>query len=340
VRRNRRRFWKSESDTDKVAAYQTLYEALVTVTKLAAPFIPFVTDAMYRNLVLAVQPDAPMSVHLADFPEADVSLIDEKLLKETGSVIKVVSVGRAARSAAKLKVRQPLPEVLVKPRNPDEREGLERFSQQVLEELNVKGLTVVTPEQSSEIMSYSVKANFKLLGPKLGKKLPEVQKALAGVNGSQVAAQVRAGQNVEVKLADGETVSLAPDEVLVEAKQKEGFTVVEDGGYVVALNTTVTPELKREGLLRDLVRFVQDTRKNAGFNVSDKITTYYLFESDKDGTAASLEEALNDPAGARYVMAETLSTELHKGDAPNGIAFSQMVDLDGANLKLSLVKNG
>ncbi len=339
VRRNRRRFWKSESDTDKLAAYQTLYEALVTVTKLAAPFIPFVTDDMYRNLVLAVQPDAPMSVHLADFPKADPALIDEKLLKETGSVIRVVSLGRAARSAAKLKVRQPLLEVLVKPRNADEREGLERFVQQVLEELNVKNLQVVTPEQSSDIMNYTIKANFKLLGPKLGKRLGEVQKVLAGVNGSQVAAQVRAGQNVSVTLSDGETISLTPEEVLVEAKQKEGYAVVEDGGYVVALNKTVTPELKREGLLRDLVRFIQDSRKNAGFNVSDKISTYYQFEADKEGLSAELDAALAETSGARYVMSETLSTTVTKGDAPNGNAFIQVVDLDGANLKLSLVKN-
>ncbi|NWJ96238.1 MAG: isoleucine--tRNA ligase [Chloroflexi bacterium] len=338
VRRNRRRFWKSESDTDKLAAYQTLYEALVTVTKLAAPFIPFLTETLYRNLVLSVNPDAPISVHLSDYPEADVSLIDEKLLKETGSVIRVVSLGRAARNAAKLKVRQPLLEVLVKPRTPEERVGLERFAQQVLEELNVKALQVVTPEESSDIMSYTIKANFKLLGPKLGKKLPEVQKALAGVNGSQVAAQLRAGQHLSVMLASGETITLTPSEVLVEAKQKEGYAVVEDGGYVVALNTTVTPELKREGLLRDMVRFIQDSRKNAGFNVSDKITTYYLVESDKNGVGAALEEALSDPTGHHYVISETLSTALHLGDAPDNTAFIQIVELDGANLKLSLVK--
>ena len=340
VRRNRRRFWKSEGDSDKLAAYQTLYEALVTVTKLAAPFIPFVTEAMYRNLVLTVQPDAPMSVHLNDFPVADPALIDEKLIKETGSVIKVVSLGRAARSAAKLKVRQPLLEVLVKPRTLDEGAGIERFAQQVLEELNVKAVQVVTAEQSSEIMSYTIKANFKLLGPKMGKKLPQLQKALAGVNASQVAAQYRAGQSISVILTDGETVTLAPEEILVEAKQREGYAVVEEGGYMVALNTSVTPELKREGLLRDLVRFIQDSRKNAGFNVSDKITTYYLVEADNgEKLGADLEEALADASGTRYVMAETLSTALHKGDAPNAQAFSQTVDLDGAKLKLSLHRN-
>ncbi len=338
VRRNRRRFWKSESDTDKVAAYQTLYEALVTVTKLAAPFIPFITEAMYRNLVLPVNPGAPGSVHLVDFPEADLSLIDEKLIVETGSVIKVVSLGRAARSAAKLKVRQPLAEVLVKPRNPEEKEGLERFAQQVLEELNVKQMQVVSPEQSGEIMSYTIKANFKLLGPKMGKKLPELQKALAGVNGSQAAGRVRNGQNLEITLPEGEIVVLAPDEVLVEARQKEGYVVAEDSGYVVALNTTITPELKREGLLRDLVRFIQDTRKTAGFNVSDKIELYYQMELGSDGVAASLDQALADPAGARYIMAETLAVALHKGETPEGSGFSQLVELDGSNLKLGLVK--
>jgi isoleucyl-tRNA synthetase len=154
VRRNRRRFWKSESDTDKLAAYQTLYEALVTVARLCAPFIPFVADEMYRSLVQVVEPDAPESVHLCDWPEADASLIDEALIKDTATVIRVVSLGRAARSAAKLKVRQPLLEVLVKPREASEAGALTRFKQQVMEELNVKDLVVV--EDGADIMSYNL----------------------------------------------------------------------------------------------------------------------------------------------------------------------------------------
>ena len=336
VRRNRRRFWKSESDTDKLAAYQTLYEALVTVAKLSAPFIPFVSDEMYRSLVQAVEPGAPESVHLCDWPVADTSLIDEALLKDTATVIRVVSLGRAARSAAKLKVRQPLLEVLVKPREVSEAAGLNRFKQQVMEELNVKDLVVV--QDGADIMSYNVKANFKLLGPKLGKRLGEVQKALGQMDGSAVAANLRNGQSVDVTLESGDTLTLAPEEVLVEAKQREGFAVVEDGGYAVALNKTVTPELKREGLLRDVVRFIQDGRKKADFQISDKITVYYRVTRDANSLAADLAEALNSPDSVRYLQAETLSTAVNEGDAPAG-ASTQEVELDGALLQLGLVKN-
>jgi isoleucyl-tRNA synthetase len=338
VRRNRRRFWKSENDTDKLAAYQTLYEALGTLSLLLAPFTPFVSETLYRNLVLSVNPNAPESVHLADYPVADESLIDEQLLRETNSVIKVVSVGRAARSAAKLKVRQPLLEVLVKPKTFSEASGLRRFEQQVLEELNVKAMTLV--EEGSEMMSFSLKANFKLLGKKLGKQMQAVQKALQSMSNEQAVtanAKLRAGENLLVTLEDGATVELLPEEVLVDAKQKEGYAVSEEGGYVVALNTTVTPELKREGLLRDFVRFIQAARKEADFNVSDTITTFYEVVEDADGLLKDLTEALADPQSVKYVQAETLSKELVRGNPGNG-AFSQTVDMEGAKLQLSLVK--
>ncbi len=337
VRLNRRRFWKSESDSDKLAAYQTLYEALVTVSKLCSPFIPFMSDAMYRNLAQSVDPNAPESVHLCDWPVADESLIDEALLKDTATVIRVVSMGRAARSASKLKVRQPLLEVLVKPREAAESASLNRFKQQILEELNVKDMILV--EDGADIMSYNVKANFKLLGPKLGKRLGEVQKALGVMDGSVVNARLRTGQPISVRLEGGEMLELQPEEVLVEAKQKEGYAVVEDGGYVVALNKLVTPELKREGLLRDLIRFVQSARKDADFNITDKITVYYRVSRDANDLVADLAAALSDPEAVRYVQAETLSTALHEGATENTTAFTQEVELDGSLLQLGLVRN-
>lgn len=337
VRRNRRRFWKSENDSDKLAAYQTLYEALVAVTKLAAPFVPFITEAMYRNLVLPVDANAPHSVHLTTFPVADQSLIDERLLRDTASVIKAVSVGRAARSLAKIKVRQPLLEVMVKPRTSSEAEGLLRFKQQVLEELNVKDMTLAAADGTSDVMSYVVKPNFKLLGKKLGKKMQDVQKALTGADSRAVAQAVSAGENVAVKLENGEEITLAPAELVVEARQKEGYTVVEDGGYLVALNVTVTPELKREGLLRDLVRSIQSARKDADFNIADRITTYYTVVQDNDGLLFDLQTTLTDPEAARYVQAETLSANLVNSPPPTD-AFVQEADLDGAILKLGLVR--
>ncbi len=337
VRRNRRRFWKSESDSDKLAAYQTLYEALVTVSKLCAPFIPFTADAMYRNLVQSVDPAAPESVHLCDWPEADKSLIDEALLKDIGTVIKVVSLGRAARSASKLKVRQPLLEVLIKPRDPAEAAGLTRFKQQVLEELNVKEMQVVT--DGADILNYTIKANFKLLGPKLGKRLGEVQKALGALDGGAANAKLRAGQSLTVTLADGETLELSPEEVLVDAKQREGYAVVDEGGYAVALNKLVTPELKREGLLRDLIRFIQSARKDADFNITDKIAVYYRAVGDASGLEADLTEALAEPEALRYVQAETLAISVQAGSANNPAAFFKEDDLDGTLLQLELLRN-
>jgi isoleucyl-tRNA synthetase len=150
-------------------------------------------------------------------------------------------------------------------------------------------------------------------------------------------AKLRAGENLLVTLEDGATVELLPEEVLVDAKQKEGYAVSEEGGYVVALNTTVTPELKREGLLRDFVRFIQAARKEADFNVSDTITTFYEVVEDADGLLKDLTEALADPQSVKYVQAETLSKELVRGNPGNG-AFSQTVDMEGAKLQLSLVK--
>ena len=337
VRLNRRRFWKSESDSDKLAAYQTLYETLVTLTKLIAPFVPFTSDDMYRNLVQSVEPTAPESVHLCDWPSADPGLIDEALIRDTAVVIRVVGLGRAARQAAKLKVRQPLLEVLVKPREAGDAGSLTRFKQQVLEELNVKDMTIV--EDGADIMRYNLKANFKLLGPKLGKRLGAVQKALAGLDGSATVARLKSGQPLTVTLDDGETIELTQAEILVEAQQKEGYAVVEEGGYAVALNRLVTPELKREGLLRDVVRLIQSARKDANFNVADKITVHYAVNRDANSLAADLDAALADPDALRYVQAETLTTALQSGQSDAPDAFRQEVELEGALLGLSLRRN-
>lgn len=337
VRRNRRRFWKSENDSDKLAAYQTLYEALVTVTKLAAPYIPFITEVMYRNLVLSVDPTAPVSVHLTNYPRADVSLIDVGLIQDTAAVINAVSTGRAARSAAKIKVRQPLLEVMVKPPTKEAAAGLTRFKQQVLEELNVKEMTLAAADGTSEMMSYAIKPNFKLLGKKLGKQLPLVQQALSQVDARTVAQEVSAGQNVTVTLPDGQTITLTPEEVTIEARQKEGYAVAEDKGYLVALNITVTPELRREGLLRELVRAIQDTRKKANFNISDRINVYYAVMHDNDGLFADLQGALANDEASRYVQSETLAASLVNA-APSAAAYVEEVDLDGAVLKLGLAK--
>jgi isoleucyl-tRNA synthetase len=268
VRRNRRRFWKSENDEDKRAAYVTLYETLVIIAKLCAPLTPFVTEAMYRNLVLKVAPDAPQSVHLTDWPKADARLIDERLLEEMELLIKVVELGRSARSAAAIQSRQPLPEIVVRVGTEREVEALQNLESQLREELNVK--TVRFLEFDSDLINYTLRPNLPVVGKLLGKRVPEFIKALQTVNPREVADNVRRGATTPLRLED-EVVEFEPSSFLIDVKSPEGYAAVEEGGYLVALNTTLTPELIMEGRARNILRLVQNARKKAGLDISDYI---------------------------------------------------------------------
>jgi isoleucyl-tRNA synthetase len=256
VRRSRRRFWRGELDDDKLAAYHTLYTCLVTVAKLLAPFTPFVSEAIYQNLVRSVDREAPESVHLAEWPEADESLVDRALMDDTRLVMRIVSMGRAARSKAGIKVRQPLSRVLVKPRYPVEEQALERLKDQVLDELNVKEIVTVSSDS-------------KLEG-------------------------------------------------LVQ--------VSDDAGYVVALDTTLTPELEEEGLARELVHRIQNLRKAAGFEISDRIAVYYG-GWDRLRDVFSKHEA--------YVRQEVLAEDVVES-APPPEAYSEQQKVDGRVITLAV----
>src|SRR5690606_20654388 len=245
IRRNRRRFWKPESDADKSAAYETLYEALVIVSKLIAPYIPFLAEEMYRTLVTTVDAKAPESVHLTDFPEADGSLIDEQLSREMSAVLAVVKLGRAARSEANIKVRQPLPAILVHTPDPADAEAVVRLKDQILDELNVKDVRALT--ELGEVLSYDVKPNLPVLGPKYGKQLGAIRGALGKLDPSAVAAKVNAGENLPIELPDGSTVELLPSELLVGMQKKEGFAAAQSENATVVLDTELTPELIAEG---------------------------------------------------------------------------------------------
>ena len=271
VRRSRRRFWKSENDAEKQSAYDTLYECLVTLSKLIAPFTPFLAEELYRNLVYAVDSSAPESVHLAWFPEADESLIDPTLNDEARLAMKVSSLGRAARSKAGIKVRQPLASVKVVVRDAGEREALQRSFDQVGEELNVKALEFA--DSPSELYDYKVSANTPVLGPKYGKETPKIAKGLGEMEAREVAEAVNAGRSVEV---DGFT--LEPEEVNLQAVEKEGLSVASEGEYAVAVPTTVSAELAREGMARELVHRLQTMRRSAGFEVVDQIVSYLVGE--------------------------------------------------------------
>ena len=273
VRRSRRRFWKSESDTDKLGAYATLYNCLTTVAKLMAPLAPFVAEQMYRNLEQRYDPGAPDSVHLAVFPSADVELIDRALMDATRLAMRVASMGRAARSKAKLKVRQPLASVVVRTRTPDEAQYLDWVSGQILEELNIKELHTVGAEPDLYDQALSA-----------------------------------AGDNAEA------IVSV------------EGFSASLESGYMVAIDTRITPELADEGLARELAHRIQNLRKNARYEITDRIITYYQGPSD-------IVRVMDDHQA--YIMQETLSEAL-LAQEPDPDASSESQSIEGMEVVLGV----
>ncbi len=319
VRRSRRRFWKSESDEDKLAAYHTLYECLVTLTKLVAPAIPFLAEELHQNLVRSVDAGAPESVHLCDWPVADESKVDAGLAEATQLAMRVASLGRAARSKAKTRVRQPLSAILVHTKTPEEAEALRRVEDQVLDELNVKALEPLADE--GQVVEHQVQANLALLGPKYGPLAQSLAAALRRMNAAAVAAAVAVGQSVSVDGAE-----LLPAEVTVRQVDKPGYAVASEGGYTVALRTELTPELQREGMARELVHRIQNLRKDAGFEIADRITTWYQ-------GGALVQEAMEQFADS--VKAETLSLELVRGEAPAD-AKVERAKLDGQEVALGV----
>jgi len=324
VRRSRRRFWKSELDSDKNTAYATLYHIMVKLSKLLAPFIPFMTETMYQNLVRAVRPDAHTSVHHTSWPVADLSCVDETLLEQMTLARQVASLGLSARNTAGLKVRQPLARVLVYAG------GKANLSPEMVEivkdELNVKGFEFV--EHAQKLVSYRVMPDNKLLGPRFGAQFPQVRSALAALDPGEVAQTVASDAPVRLEV-NGQTVELAPAEILVTTHPVEGLAVAADKLATVAVDANITPELKAEGLAREVVRRVQAMRKDAGFDIADRITTYYQ-------AGAELSEVFQ--RWQDYIMAETLSTALVAGGAPSG-AYTETQKVEGVSLELGVQRN-
>ncbi len=325
VRRSRRRFWKSRVDSDKQAAYETLYEVLTTLCKLLAPFVPFVTEAMYQNLVRGVDKRAPSSVHHCEWPQSDKKKLDANLLAEMDAARQVVTLGHGVRGEANLKVRQPLARVLVVV--PQEtRARLAHMRELVTDELNVKALEFVKNE--ADLVTYNLLPDNRALGPKFGARFPKVRAALAQTDAVRAVATLRAGKHLVLDV-DGQTVELAPNEVLVTPQPRAGFAVKAEGAYVVALDTTVTPELRAEGLAREFVRHVQDLRKSAGFEIEDRIVTHY---AASDGLSRAVR------AHAKYIQSDTLSVKLVAGIAPEGAAKVED-EFDGESVEIGIVKS-
>ncbi|MCZ7550410.1 MAG: isoleucine--tRNA ligase [Anaerolineales bacterium] len=325
LRRSRRRFWKSESDSDKQAAYSTLYAALVTVAKLLAPAMPFLADELYQNLVRSADEDAPESIHLARWPETDVSRIDETLNRDMATVMKLVSLGHSARQKANRKVRQPLSEAAFSVGNVSERKAVEVFAELIADELNVKRVRLL--DSSTEAVAHTIKPLPKQLGQKYGNRFPAIQKAILAMDAESAARTLMDGSPLKVE-AGGETFEVLDDEVEVKAVAKEGFAVAEEGAYVAALVTELTPELVREGLAREFVRRAQDLRKSAEADVADRIR---MFVVASEGLKAAVEEHRD------YVTSETLTVDLQFMPPPAD-AFTASDSFDGETLTVGLVK--
>lgn len=303
VRRNRRRFWKSTDAADKHSAYLTLYACLNVVHRLMAPFTPFLAEAVYQNLVRRVSTDAPESVHMTSWPSTDEQWDDDELLYEVGVVQKVVGLARAARGQSGVRTRQPLSRLLI--RAPDDRaaDALARHQEQILEELNVKAIEFIA--RDAGLVSYRVKPNLPRIGKRYGKLIPAIRAALADADGAAIAGAASRGEPFELAVGE-ETVSLGPEDVLIETHSAEGFACGEEGGYLTALDTTLDDELLREGFARELVRTVQEARKKAALEVSDRIVLGVSGSSDVEAALAEYRDLL---------MAETLAVEWSVGQA-------------------------
>jgi isoleucyl-tRNA synthetase len=320
VRRSRERFWAKGMLQYKINAYMTLYTVLTTLSKLCAPFVPFMTEEMYRNLVLNVDKDAAESVHLTDFPEYNGTFVDKALEHSMDKVLDIVTLGRAARNAAFIKNRQPINKMLVSIGGAD---ALEKsYVEIIADELNVKD--VVFTNDVSEFTTYKFKPQLKTLGPKYGKLLSKISQALAESDGNELMAKFNAG-DVTFSIG-GEEVVLSKDDVLIESLNTEGFAAETDRGTTVVLDTALTEELIEEGFVREIISKLQTMRKEAGFEVLDRIEV-----SHKGNERISEIITRNN----ELISEEVLADVIHK-DSADG--FAKEWNINGENVVLGVLK--
>ncbi len=327
VRRSRDRFWSGEESYSKADAYWTLFESLLTLSKLIAPFVPYLAERIYLLLTEGFGDAVLESVHLCDYPVADTSAIDTGLSRRMKQVREVVSLGRNARMGAKLKVRQPLAAIQIVPADPSMKEEITSHADLIREELNVKEILFL--EKADEFISYSIVPDLKKLGPKLGRTLPAVKGALAKADAAALLAEMNKNGKITID-AQGTPVDLTEEEVFIRLQAKEGFAAAQGDSCVVILSTELTEELLSEGRARELVRLIQDKRKEVGCDYTDRIAVTIETASEK------IQGALD--AFGDYVKAETLSKELSVGPVSDDATSAK---IDGEELKLSIrVLNG
>ena len=323
IRRSRRRFWKSENDADKAAAYATLYEVLVQFIKSLAPVLPFITETIYQNLVRRVDPAAPESVHLCDMPQAAEELRDMVLEEEMELAVRVVVLGRSLRSRHNLRVRQPLRRLMVLPPDGHSRSELAAMAGLIADELNVREMIIVDDETSISKVSY--KANYRALGPRFGKRMKEVAKRIDVLTPTE-AAMLKSGGAIPV--ADGE---IRLEDVEVQRQERDDVVVAVDNNLCVGLDIHLDHELVAEGRAREFVNRVQNMRKEAGLDVADRIEVWL------QGSAA-VEDAVT--RHSEYISAETLAVRIQVAPLPDQLLSSQDWQVDGEPVTIGIARVG
>lgn len=317
VRRNRVRYWSMDMTEDKIDAYVTLHTVLKKLVIVAAPFVPFITEEIYRNLVFGLNTNEPESVHLCLWPEYDASQVDAKLEKEMELAYRICGLGRSARNLANIKNRQPLPKMLV-----STRELADYYIDIIKEELNIK--EVVVNANMSDYVSYTVKPNLPVLGKTYGKLLTGIKKAIAEADQMELALQVSAGQSLTIQV-EGTAIELNSDNLLVTMNGLEGFAVASEGEVGVVLDTHISEELKREGYAREIISKLQNMRKDSSFEVVDKITIYMAGNALLEAIVQQYKE---------YIMSETLAVDIvfeAEGDYTE-------VNINGEKLQLAVAR--
>ena len=316
VRRNRARFWAHEMTEDKKAAFATLYQVLVTLSKVAAPFVPFVTEEIYQNLVVGLDSKAPESVHLCDWPVADEKAINKELEKEMGLAYTIVKLGRSARNAANIKNRQPLSEMLI-----SAQELPDYYGDIVKDELNIK--KVVLGAQMSDYVNFEIKPNLPVLGKAYGKLIPQIKQEIAKKDQMELALKIQKGDTETISI-DGTEIELNKDNLLITMQGKEGFAFSGEGEIGVVLDTTITEELKEEGYIREILSKVQNMRKDSGFEVLDRIHLYLAGNEKLESIVKKYEEQLKT---------DTLSNHIYYDAERNDYTETTV---NGENLKMAV----
>ena len=319
VRRSRERFWAKGMEQDKINAYMTLYTALVEISKAAAPMIPFMTEEIYQNLVRSIDPSAPESIHLCDFPAVHEEYIDKELEANMAQVLKLVVMGRACRNTANIKNRQPIGQMYVKA----DFEVPEYYQEIVKDELNVK--SVKFTQDVRDFTSYIFKPQLKTVGPKYGKLLGGIKAALASIDGNAAMDELNASDALKLQV-NGQEVTLFKEDLLIENSQAEGYVSESDNGITVVLDTNLTEELLEEGFVREIISKVQTMRKEADFEVTDKIRITYKGTGKAEDIFAK---------NADTIGSETLAEQVEKTE-PAG--YVKEWKINGENVVLGVEK--